>query len=151
MLISADSSSALHHYDELSPRRASPRRVSPRQASRLLSHDSTTPPPPTPPPPPPPSFQCEVTKVDENLQGGFPRSPSVSPELEANGIITTPTPNPSLPLPLSGLKIVVIHIKDKLDDGPDIGDLILQQLRDHARGKLGCEFIIAKPGQSVYF
>ncbi|KAL6866981.1 cAMP phosphodiesterases class-II domain-containing protein [Trichoderma novae-zelandiae] len=54
--------------------------------------------------------------------------------------------------PLEGLKVVIIHVKETLADGPPAGDSILQQLLEHERGaQLGCEFIISKPGQSFYF
>ncbi|KAF2008928.1 hypothetical protein BU24DRAFT_437478 [Aaosphaeria arxii CBS 175.79] len=59
--------------------------------------------------------------------------------------------------PLKGLKIVVIHVKDTLNDGPRIGDMILQELQEaekvlHDQGRgLGCEFIISKSGESYFF
>lgn len=59
--------------------------------------------------------------------------------------------NPSLQQQLAGLKVVIIHVKEKLVDGPHRGDLILEQLREHdAEVGLGCEFVIAKQGQSFY-
>ena len=58
----------------------------------------------------------------------------------------------STELPLKGLKIVIIHMKDKLDDGPAIGDIILKQLKEYeAEARLGCQFIIAKVGEAMYF
>ena len=54
-------------------------------------------------------------------------------------------------LPLRGVKVVIIHIKDKLDDGPDSGDMILQQLLEYEEeAKLGCEFVISRAGMAVY-
>jgi hypothetical protein len=54
--------------------------------------------------------------------------------------------------PLEGLKVVIIHVKETLADGPEAGDSILQQLNAHEReAQLGCEFIISKSGQSFYF
>jgi cAMP phosphodiesterase len=51
---------------------------------------------------------------------------------------------------LEGLKIIIIHVKDKLNDDPPVGDLILEQLKQYdAREKLGCEFLIAWSGMSV--
>ena len=32
---------------------------------------------------------------------------------------------------LQGLKVVIIHVKDRLTDGPDKGDVILEQLQEH--------------------
>ncbi|KAK0389005.1 hypothetical protein NLU13_2582 [Sarocladium strictum] len=53
---------------------------------------------------------------------------------------------------LEGLKVVIIHVKEKLMDGPKRGDLILEQLHEHNEDvDLGCEFIIAQQGQSFYF
>ncbi|TWU75771.1 3',5'-cyclic-nucleotide phosphodiesterase pde1 [Metarhizium rileyi] len=54
--------------------------------------------------------------------------------------------------PLEGLKVVIIHVKDRLEDGPQVGTTILQQLQDHEKEmNLGCEFIISKSGTSLYF
>ncbi|CAM1505232.1 Fc.00g108690.m01.CDS01 [Cosmosporella sp. VM-42] len=52
---------------------------------------------------------------------------------------------------LEGLKIVIIHMKDKLSDGPDVGETILEELLEYENeAQLGCEFIISEPGQSFY-
>ncbi|KAK3368249.1 low-affinity cAMP phosphodiesterase [Podospora didyma] len=66
-----------------------------------------------------------------------------------------PPPPPMLtglpPLPLKGLKVVVIHVKDKLNDGPKPGDVILDELQEYERdAQLGCEYIISHVGQSLY-
>lgn len=60
-------------------------------------------------------------------------------------------------LPLDGLKVVIIHIKDTLKDGPHVSETILAQLEEHeqdlreeGRG-LGCEFMIASSGESYWF
>lgn len=54
--------------------------------------------------------------------------------------------------PLRGVKVVIIHTKEKLDDGPDIGDIILKELREYGKEeRFGCEFIIAKSGEAMYF
>ncbi|KAL8943879.1 MAG: hypothetical protein Q9216_000773 [Gyalolechia sp. 2 TL-2023] len=53
--------------------------------------------------------------------------------------------------PLEGLQVVIIHVKDPLRDGPDIGDSILEQLKKHeAEAQLGCTFIISKSGTSLW-
>lgn len=57
---------------------------------------------------------------------------------------------------LEGLKVVIIHMKDTMDDEPPIGDIILEELRDHesemleegGRG-LGCEWVISEVGMSL--
>lgn len=54
-------------------------------------------------------------------------------------------------LPLSGLKIVVIHVKDTLQDGPQAGEIVQQQLRDlAAQAGLGCEISVAKTGEGLW-
>jgi cAMP phosphodiesterase len=58
----------------------------------------------------------------------------------------------STELPLKGLKIILIHMKDNLNDGPAIGDIILKQLEEYeAEAQLGCEFIISRVGEAIYF
>lgn len=53
--------------------------------------------------------------------------------------------------PLKGLKIVVIHIKERLADGPSAAESIMEQIRAHEEEeKLGCDFILAESGMSVY-
>ena len=60
-------------------------------------------------------------------------------------------------LPLSGIKVIVIHIKDTLKDGPHVSENILVQLNDYGRrlqedGQgLGCEFVISQSGESYWF
>lgn len=60
--------------------------------------------------------------------------------------------------PLEGLRVVLIHIKDTLKDGPHVSERILRQLNAHAValdeagwGKLGCEFIISESGKDYFF
>lgn len=60
--------------------------------------------------------------------------------------------------PLQGVRVVVIHVKDTMEDGPHVGERILEQLNEHADalalegfGKLGCEFVISKSGQDYFF
>ena len=53
--------------------------------------------------------------------------------------------------PLHGLRVIIIHVKDTLSDGPPVADTILAELRAHeAVLKLGCAFSIAKAGTSVW-
>ena len=52
---------------------------------------------------------------------------------------------------LKGLKVVIIHVKEKLSDETDVGETILEELLEHEReAQLGCEFIMAKSGHSFY-
>ena len=54
--------------------------------------------------------------------------------------------------PLADVKVVVIHIKDTMKDGPPASDLVLAQLIDHAEAAgLGCEILVAKQGESFNF
>ncbi|KAM0249396.1 hypothetical protein ACHAP5_002785 [Fusarium lateritium] len=111
-----------------------------------------------------------------NLATEDPVSPKTvkasTPDYITSGPETPPTPHLATPIaeltlnpsesftsvpatkrPLEGLKVVIIHVKDRLDDGPDVGDIILEQLNDHERCSqtpLGCEFVISKPGHSFY-
>ncbi|KAL8806303.1 MAG: hypothetical protein Q9182_001450 [Xanthomendoza sp. 2 TL-2023] len=53
--------------------------------------------------------------------------------------------------PLAGLKVIIIHVKDPLRDGPDIGEAILEQLEEHeGEAQLGCSFIVSRSGTSVW-
>ncbi|KAK4631472.1 3',5'-cyclic-nucleotide phosphodiesterase 1 [Fulvia fulva] len=60
-------------------------------------------------------------------------------------------------MPLSGIKILIIHIKDTLKDGPHVSETILTQLKDYEaqlqeEGQgLGCEFVISQSGESYVF
>lgn len=55
------------------------------------------------------------------------------------------------PLPLEGVRIFIIHVKDKFNDGPHISETILSELQElEAEAQLGCVFVIAKAGQAVY-
>lgn len=59
--------------------------------------------------------------------------------------------------PLKGLRVIIIHVKDTLKDGPHVSERILGQLQDHTldleeRGiRLGCEFVISESGQDYWF
>lgn len=55
------------------------------------------------------------------------------------------------PLPLAGLTVYIIHIKECLTDGPPPGDRILRELRAHCEGAhLGCEFVIPTPAEGIW-
>lgn len=59
--------------------------------------------------------------------------------------------------PLKGVKVVVIHVKDSMSDGPLVGDKIFEELMEGERvlqseGKgLGCAFEISRCGESYWF
>ncbi|KAF5544193.1 3 5 cyclic-nucleotide phosphodiesterase [Fusarium phyllophilum] len=111
-----------------------------------------------------------------NLTSEDPVSPRTikasTPDYVHPGIETPPTPHlasptaeltlnpsdsftsvPKIKRPLEGLKVVIIHVKDRLDDGPNVGNTILKQLHNfesETESPLGCEFIISHSGQSIY-
>ena len=52
---------------------------------------------------------------------------------------------------LEGLKVIIIHVKEKLSDERDVGETIPEELLEHEKeAQLGCEFIMARSGQSFY-
>lgn len=52
---------------------------------------------------------------------------------------------------LKGLKVVVIHVKERMDDGPLAGDGILKELEEHEKeAGLGVEFVMSSSGQSLH-
>lgn len=56
----------------------------------------------------------------------------------------------SKPNPLQGVKVILIHLKDKMDDGEKINDVVLREILDHEKtAKLGCEFLVSYKGMSV--
>jgi cAMP phosphodiesterase len=137
-------------------------------SARKSSRSRTYNPPPNPP------------VLDDEIMTDFPHSPTRS----ARGTTGTHTPmrqhshpsvsvplNPStvpaehgkvglagaLDAPLRGLKVVVMHVKDTLSDGPLVGETILGELREGERemaerGRgLGCVFDVAVSGDSYWF
>lgn len=58
--------------------------------------------------------------------------------------------------PLKGVKVVIIHVKDSMQDGPLVGDSILADLNGHEARllkegrRLGCSFVVSKHGESYY-
>ncbi|KAL8657990.1 MAG: hypothetical protein Q9226_001374 [Calogaya cf. arnoldii] len=53
--------------------------------------------------------------------------------------------------PLEGLKVIIIHVKDPLRDGPSIEETILAQLEEHeGESQLGCTFIVSQSGTSIW-
>jgi cAMP phosphodiesterase len=58
----------------------------------------------------------------------------------------------TLQQPLKGLKIVVIHVKEKMNDSQDVGEVILSELEEYEReAQLGVEYIISSSGQDLIF
>ncbi|KAI5808599.1 cAMP phosphodiesterases class-II-domain-containing protein, partial [Peziza echinospora] len=53
---------------------------------------------------------------------------------------------------LAGLLVVVTHVKDPLEDDVDTKANIYEELlKEEAVGKLGCTFVMALKGQTIYF
>lgn len=55
---------------------------------------------------------------------------------------------------LKGLKVVIIHVKDKMNDEERVENIILDELQDHEAFMgvpLGCEWVISEVGQSLVF
>ena len=58
---------------------------------------------------------------------------------------------PNEPKALEGVKIVIIHVKDTLRDGPPPGKTILTQLNEWEKeAGLGCEFVLSKAGGEIW-
>lgn len=80
--------------------------------------------------------------IDINVTGDVNEESAAQPHQEA---------------PLSGIKVILIHIKDTFKDGPHVSEVILEQLHEHeeelrAKGSaLGCEFIVSRSGESYWF
>jgi cAMP phosphodiesterase len=96
-------------------------------------------------------FQVMDPEQSDYKQEGFASSPESERTTPTTPGISRSTPAED-DLPLKGVRVIAIHIKDKLDDGPDIGDIILEQLNAYeTQLGLGCEFVIARTGQALYF
>ncbi|KAJ5126769.1 Cyclic-AMP phosphodiesterase class-II [Penicillium atrosanguineum] len=55
------------------------------------------------------------------------------------------------PLPLAGLPVYIIHIKESMTDGPPIRDQILKELQAHSKeAHLGCEFFMPDPAEGIW-
>lgn len=88
----------------------------------------------------------EMTKDDQSVP--FGASPGQLGGLE----ITNPSRWADAdPLPLAGLTVYIIHIKESLADGPAPGERILRELRAHSEGAhLGCEFVLPNPDKGIW-
>lgn len=76
-------------------------------------------------------------------------------ELSLRDVSTPATPLSMQPLslsrPLHGLKIVIVHVKDKMDDEAPVGETVLAELLEYEReALLGCEYVLSAPGQDMY-
>lgn len=84
---------------------------------------------------------------------------SMSPGTSAPNVRPPPAPSQEDIAQLEGFKVVIIHMKDTMDDEPPIGEIILEELREHeallmedgiggGQG-LGCEWVIGEVGMSL--
>lgn len=96
------------------------------------------------------------TASDSNhsLDAMSPRSVNIP----RSSVVTNIAPSTSgSEMPLTGVKVVIIHVKDTLKDGPHVSENILEQLQDYEarlqeQGQgLGCEFVVAQSGESYWF
>ncbi|KAI1337963.1 cAMP phosphodiesterase class-II [Xylariaceae sp. FL0016] len=66
-------------------------------------------------------------------------------------------PVPTFPIPrsanvLKGLTVVIIHVKEKLNDDVPVRQEILSELFEHEEeAQLGCDFVVSEMGQSFTF
>jgi cAMP phosphodiesterase len=120
-------------------------------------------------------LQMDVYDSDGNLDIPAPLYPRTTPKtanlLPSERMVSVPWPSTSSALtptttnmhlsestkghamlkPLAGVKIVIIHVKDKLNDATPVGDNILRQMQEYEREEqLGCEFIISEVGMSIF-
>lgn len=62
----------------------------------------------------------------------------------------SPGPDNGNNLPLAGLSVYIIHVKDTLKDGPPPGHAILAQLEEQGeKAGLGCSFSVTKCGEEI--
>ncbi|TGZ79347.1 hypothetical protein EX30DRAFT_355758 [Ascodesmis nigricans] len=75
--------------------------------------------------------------------------PSIA-NLPSNATATAPSPHPH-PHPLSGITIVITHVKEPMIDGIDVKKNVWEQLKQREKeAGLGCKFVMARRGLSLY-
>lgn len=129
------------------------------EAPELVRDGTTT---TTTTPTPTPSYQNFVVDGDNDNdndgddEGANDNDNDNNPETGAEAASGTENihwPNSSNPrnLPLTGLSVYIIHIKDTLSDGPHPGVRILSELRAHGEeAGLGCDFYVPSSGEGIY-
>ena len=98
------------------------------------------------------SMENSVTETGESAVGGMQLSPDTAASVSSIATENeSGTQEEKQLLPLKGLKVVIIHVKDPLRDGPPAGEVILGQLLEREREvELGCEFQVARTGGEVW-
>lgn len=95
-----------------------------------------------------------ASEGSHSLDAMSPRSVTIP---RSNAVTSTAPSASSSEMPLTDIKVIIIHVKDTLKDGPHVSENILIQLEDYeARLQeqghgLGCEFVIAQSGESYWF
>lgn len=93
---------------------------------------------------------------DTHIEPMSPRTGDPNPPDFVHAVSTPRVESETIP-PLAGVKVVVIHIKDTMKDGPHASENILAQLKEHEAklaekgSPLGCEFVISRSGESYWF
>lgn len=125
-----------------------------RRRSTRSSLGKESPVSPKGPPPRPRSFEIEVTQADGSTgegKGVTLIDDSIDDEASTVRDLVLRESEKGY-LPLKGVKVVIIHLKEKLDDGPEIGDIVLRELLEYEdEEQLGCEFVLPKFGEALYF
>lgn len=108
-----------------------------------------------------PVAQLSLRDLERSYTASSNPSPKTSVSQPIPGLVV---PGSALPPPavgiareddvpqLAGVKVVIIHMKDTMDDEPPIGQIILEELTEHEafmETPLGCEWIISEVGQSL--
>lgn len=102
-----------------------------------------------------PTAQLSLREAERSFTGSSNVSPRTSFSHPAGG---PPPPAAAMVDPqadvlqLEGVKVVIIHMKDTMDDECPIGETILDELHEHEafmETPLGCEWVISEVGQSL--
>lgn len=126
--------------------------VSPRTVKRCNSNGSHAPGGSNVATEPPPVSQLPIRDLERSLS-----------RADSNPSPGTSIPQPYPPPPvaaqqdddveqLAGVKVVIVHMKDTMNDDPPIGETILEELKEHEsfmETPLGCEWVISEVGQSL--
>lgn len=89
----------------------------------------------------------------QDIERAYPATNTSTPAGNVPGQPAAAPPAAEGP-PLKGVKVVIIHVKDKMNDEERVEDLILDELQDHEAFSdvpLGCEWVISEVGQSLEF
>lgn len=94
---------------------------------------------------------------DGSIYGRDAMSPRSVDIPRSNAVTSAVTIASGSEMPLAGIRVLIIHVKDTLKDGPHVSENILAQLQEYEarlqeQGQgLGCEFLISESGSSYWF